>query len=336
MSPILTTLVTAAGLVLAGQALANGPCGGTVTFGEGDTRIVTSVPNRPAGGSCFNDRIVDTGAEGANYGNHGEFVREVGKLAGGWLRERRIGARQFSELITAAARSDVGRTLKLRIIAFNDFHGYIDGSNLSLRSDPDNLFLLNAQGQRTGVPAGGVDYMAGLVEQLRSGAPNSVVVSAGDLIGASPLNSALFHDEPAIETMNRLGLEFNAVGNHEFDEGREELLRMKHGGCHPTDPNSCRGDSVGHALPVRGRQIRLPRRQRGGYRLGQDAVPGVRREGLQRQPRRLHRHDAQGHSHHRHARRRGRAGVSRRGGDGERSGGQAQASRHRRGGGPAP
>ena len=60
-------------------------------------------------------------------------------------------------------------------------------------------------------------------------------MSAGDLIGASPLLSALFHDEPTIEAMNELGLDFNAVGNHEFDEGVDELLRMQYGGCHPVD-----------------------------------------------------------------------------------------------------
>ncbi len=75
----------------------------------------------------------------------------------------------------------------------------------------------------------------GYVSQLKAQNPNNVVVSAGDLIGASPLVSALFHDEGTIETMNRLGLEFNAVGNHEFDEGGTELLRMQRGGCHPTD-----------------------------------------------------------------------------------------------------
>lgn len=69
----------------------------------------------------------------------------------------------------------------------------------------------------------------------------AAVVAAGDLIGASPLLSAFFHDEGTIETMNRLGLEFNAVGNHEFDEGKDELLRMQNGGCHPTDPASTCG-----------------------------------------------------------------------------------------------
>ncbi len=132
----------------------------------------------------------------------------------------------------------------MRVIAFNDFHGNIDGANLNFTSPQDDI------PPRT--PAGGVDYMAGLVRQLKAGAPNNVVVSAGDLIGASPLNSALFHDELTIETMNRLGLEFNAVGNHEFDEGREELLRMQNGGCHPVDANSCQGNSVGTPYPFEG------------------------------------------------------------------------------------
>jgi 5'-nucleotidase len=70
---------------------------------------------------------------------------------------------------------------------------------------------------------------------MRATNPNSLVVSAGDLIGASPLLSAAFHDEPTIEAMNQIGLDLNAVGNHEFDEGEEELLRMQSGGCHPTD-----------------------------------------------------------------------------------------------------
>ena len=59
--------------------------------------------------------------------------------------------------------------------------------------------------------------------------------SAGDLIGATPLVSALFHDEPSIEAFNLMGLDYNGVGNHEFDEGVDELLRMQYGGCHPVD-----------------------------------------------------------------------------------------------------
>ena len=255
---IFKIVVVIISLGLACPALAATPtCAGHVVIGEGDGRIETHVPNRAIHSACLNDQIVDTAAEGANYGNHGEFVLHLGKLVVQWTKSRRISLREAGELLAAGARSDVGKTIKVRVIAFNDFHGNIDGANLSLRSDADNIFLTNSFGQRAGVPAGGVDYMAGLVRQLKSGFPNNVVVSAGDLIGASPLNSALFHDEPTIETMNLLGLEFNAVGNHEFDEGREELLRMQNGGCHPSDANSCKGNAS--APPsVRRRKIQFP------------------------------------------------------------------------------
>ncbi len=195
----------------------------------------------------INDLIVDTSAEGANYGNHGEFVKTVLQLAAHWTKQEFINKRDAAQLIQAAARSDVGKRMQVRIIAFNDFHGNIDGANLTFRSSVDDI--------PNNIAAGGVDYLAGLVQQLQAESPNNVVVSAGDLVGASPLNSALFHDEPAIETMNRLGLEFNAVGNHEFDEGRDELLRLQKGGCHPTDSNSCQGELVGTAYPFEGAEF---------------------------------------------------------------------------------
>ena len=77
--------------------------------------------------------------------------------------------------------------------------------------------------------------MASFVKQLREGHPNNIFVAAGDLIGASPLLSAMFHDEPTIESLSMMGLELSSVGNHEFDEGKDELLRMQNGGCHPVD-----------------------------------------------------------------------------------------------------
>ena len=244
MNSPLKPIVLMLGLALAGPALSDVACDGTVTFGEGSAIVTTVVADRAVGASCLNDLIVDTTAEGANYGNHGEFVSALTRLTRNWVKAGVISRQEAARLISAAARSGVGRTLQVRVIAFNDFHGNIDGANLNFTSTVDGIPA------RT--PAGGVDYMAGLVQQLRAGAPNSVVVSAGDLIGASPLNSALFHDEPTIETMNRLGLEFNAVGNHEFDEGRDELLRMQSGGCHPTDANSCQGNQVGTPYPFEG------------------------------------------------------------------------------------
>lgn len=140
-------------------------------------------------------------------------------------------------------------TTTIKIVAFNDFHGQLESPG-TLRQTPTSAAATN-------IPVGGVDWMAGYVEHLKSQNPSTVVVSAGDIIGATPLISALFHDEPTIETMNRLGLEFNAVGNHEFDEGKTELKRMQNGGCHPTDPNSCQGASVGTAVPFEGADFKF-------------------------------------------------------------------------------
>ena len=235
------SLTACVALALSWSALA---CDGTVTIGDGATQIITAVPNVSFDSACLNDIIVDAASEGANYGSHGAFVETIAELAHEWAEEKVITRKQARELVKAGVQSDIGKTMKVRVIAFNDFHGNIDGANLNFTSAVDGIPA------RT--PAGGVDYMAGLVQQLKSGAPNSVVVSAGDLIGASPLNSALFHDEPAIETMNRLGLDFNAVGNHEFDDGRDELLRMQNGGCHPADVNSCQGAKVGTPVPFEG------------------------------------------------------------------------------------
>lgn len=107
--------------------------------------------------------------------------------------------------------------VELRILAVNDFHGNIATTSGSFGG------------------TGRADFLAANIASARAGADNSIFVSAGDLIGASPLISALFHDEPTIEAMNLMGLEINAVGNHEFDEGPAELLRMANGGSHPVD-----------------------------------------------------------------------------------------------------
>jgi 5'-nucleotidase len=119
-------------------------------------------------------------------------------------------------------------TVRVKLIAFNDFHGNLEPANLS--------FVLP---NKERVPAGGVAYLATHIKQLRAQNPNHLVVSAGDAIGATPLLSALFHDEPTIEALNALGLDLNGVGNHEFDQGQEELMRLIKGGCHPKE--GCRG-----------------------------------------------------------------------------------------------
>jgi len=113
----------------------------------------------------------------------------------------------------SASAFATGTTTTVRVIAFNDFHGNLQSpGNFSIQPGGSGTAL-------TPKSSGGVDYLAGYVDYLKAGYPNNVVVSAGDLTGASPLISGAFHDEGAIETMNLLGLEFNAVGNHEFDYG---------------------------------------------------------------------------------------------------------------------
>jgi len=133
----------------------------------------------------------------------------------------------------------------VKIVAINDFHGQLESPETTLRNVPATPTLPSP------------DWIAGYIADLKSKNPNTAFVSAGDLIGATPLVSALFHDEGIIETMNRAGLEINAVGNHEFDEGKDELLRMQRGGCHPTDVNSCQGASVGTPVPFEGADFKF-------------------------------------------------------------------------------
>jgi 5'-nucleotidase len=139
---------------------------------------------------------------------------------------------------TAEAKggADKERPVEVGVLAINDFHG-----NLQPPAGSSGRITTSFTSPATTVDAGGVEYLGTHIDQLRSKYRNSVVVSAGDLIGATPLLSALFHDEPTIEAMNTLGLDINAVGNHEFDKGYLELLRLAGGGCHPAD--GCTGSN---------------------------------------------------------------------------------------------
>jgi len=141
--------------------------------------------------------------------------------------------------LPAAAKPPV----TIKIIGFNDYHG--------------NLQSPGTFGQNTLVPTkdrpavGGAEYLAAHVALLKAQNANSVVVGAGDFIGATPLISALFFDEPAVETLNKIGVDFSSVGNHEFDKGKDELRRLQNGGCKitggVTDSNSCKG--LGSSAP---------------------------------------------------------------------------------------
>jgi 5'-nucleotidase len=133
------------------------------------------------------------------------------------------------------------QTTEVQILALNDFHGNLEppsgsGGRIGSLTDVDPSDKENLQCIAPAcLLAGGAEYLATHVRALEATNPNTLFVSAGDMIGATPLVSALFHDEPTIEAFNLMGLDFNGVGNHEFDEGVDELLRMQNGGCHPVD-----------------------------------------------------------------------------------------------------
>jgi 5'-nucleotidase len=137
-------------------------------------------------------------------------------------------------LLTACAAPRPTTPVEVKILAINDFHGNLKPPQGGIRiRDPQD------PSKTVNVPAGGSEHMATALAELRAKNPNHIFVAAGDLVGATPLVSALFHDEPTIEAMNLMGLEASAVGNHEFDKGSVELLRLQRGGCHPTD--GCKG-----------------------------------------------------------------------------------------------
>ena len=126
----------------------------------------------------------------------------------------------------ASATGASAEPVHLRVIAFNDFHGHLEPGSLTLTlADPSR------PGSTLRVATGGAPALAGLAQTLRQGAPHSVLISSGDLIGATPLVSALFRHEPTIQAMNLAGVDVNAAGNHEFDAGAAELLRLREGGC---------------------------------------------------------------------------------------------------------
>ncbi len=115
------------------------------------------------------------------------------------------------------------QVIDIALIGFNDFHGHLEAPQQSLR--------VPGPGGTVALQAGGVATLASAIATLKARTPHHAVVSAGDLVGASPMVSSLFLDEPTVEAMNLIGLDFNAVGNHEFDRGWRELLRLQHGGC---------------------------------------------------------------------------------------------------------
>ncbi len=176
-----------------------------------------------------------------------------------WLRRAAVVAATtlaLGSLTATGAEAHGGRhpkptpkPVQVRVISFNDLHGNLE--------PPAGSSGRVVQADGTTVDAGGAAYLATHVKQLRSEVKNSVVVSTGDSVGASPLASALFHDEPTVEVLNQLGVKAMALGNHELDEGYTELLRLQRGGCHPVDGCQFRDTFEGMDFPVLGANVYL-------------------------------------------------------------------------------
>lgn len=125
----------------------------------------------------------------------------------------------FSSL--TAAEEDL---VEVQLLGLNDWHGQIDYED----------YFADFDGDGENDPAGRADYLAAYLKEREATNPeNTLLVHAGDMIGGSPLIAASFQDEPVVEIMEAMGMDVGTLGNHEFDEGVDELLRMIHGGDHP-------------------------------------------------------------------------------------------------------
>ncbi|MEO3799434.1 bifunctional metallophosphatase/5'-nucleotidase [Nonomuraea sp. B1E8] len=164
------------------------------------------------------------------------------------LRLALAGAVASGAVTLAALPADASRpssTVPVRLLALNDFHGNLEpptGSSGRMVDEHGNT-----------VDAGGAAYVATHMKALAD--RNTIAVAQGDLIGATPLISAAYHDEPSVEFLGKLGLKVAAVGNHEFDEGYAELRRIMKGGCHPVDGCSPAGEWKGATFDYVGANV---------------------------------------------------------------------------------
>jgi 5'-nucleotidase len=131
------------------------------------------------------------------------------------------GARSISDPVSIAyGVKKQGTTTDVHVLAFNDLHGNLEAAG-------NNIY---------GHFAGGAAYLAKAIKdrQAQYGGQEATVF-AGDNIGASPLANGLFFEEPITVASNLMNVDFASVGNHEFDKGSAELLRIQNGGCRPVE-----------------------------------------------------------------------------------------------------
>ena len=146
----------------------------------------------------------------------------------------RLACRLLAAMLALSGAAHARGPVQVRLIGINDLHGNLEAANLTLfLADPG----APPEAPQLRVQVGGAAAIAGMVQKLRAGAPQSFMLAGGDLIGAAPLVSTLFRHESAIEILNDIGLEVSSLGNHEFDAGEAELRRIIRGGCAATAPD---------------------------------------------------------------------------------------------------
>jgi len=143
-------------------------------------------------------------------------------------RARAVLSTLVLALAAAGCATAPSGPVTLNLVAINDFHGNLE---------PSKYTYTTAAGKSDTLRAGGIEALSGALAAWRKEDKDLLFIGAGDLIGASPALSSMWADEPSIEAMNMLGLRMSSVGNHEFDQGRKELLRQQHGGCDSPRPN---------------------------------------------------------------------------------------------------
>ncbi|HDR7417416.1 bifunctional metallophosphatase/5'-nucleotidase [Bacillus cereus] len=116
--------------------------------------------------------------------------------------------------------AEQNRYIDVQMLGINDLHGQLD-----------TVKKINNK------EAGGADYLATYLKEHKKQNPNTLLVHAGDIVGASPPVSALLQDEPTIEFLNDLKFDVGTIGNHEFDEGIDEMKRLIYGGYHEKTGN---------------------------------------------------------------------------------------------------
>ncbi len=119
----------------------------------------------------------------------------------------------FSSNHPTTNHSTSNRYIQLQLLGVNDFHGQLNKYQLV-----------------SGTMAGGAEYLAAYLKKYKQENPNTLLVHAGDMVGGSPPISSQFQDEPTIEFLNLLHFDVGTPGNHELDEGVNEMKRLIHGG----------------------------------------------------------------------------------------------------------